>query len=40
MDIVELMVKLPDDLFEHIMSFYEDDERCFLLYYILEILCY
>ena len=40
MDIVEHLVKLPDDLFEHVMSFYEKDEQCYVLYYILNILCY
>ena len=40
MDTIDLLLKLPDDLFEYVMSFYETDERCFLLYYILNILCY
>ena len=36
MEIVERLVKLPDDLFEHVMSFYEKDEQCYVLYYILN----
>ena len=40
MDTVELLIELPDDLFELVMSFVETDEECYWLYYILKVLCY